>query len=85
MNSGKEYSLKGNLSKTYGESFSFKAGFFLSKPVTATLVNDAKDYKYSAAKFYVIGLDEFGIIAAALKIVAHPRNMEHKKLSIRKI
>ena len=64
--------------------FLLKLDFFYQNPVTVTLVNDAKDYKYSAAKFYVIGLDEFGIIAAALKIVAPPRNMEHKKLSIRK-
>ena len=31
-------------------------------PVTAGLVYDAEDYKYSPAKFYVIWLDEFKII-----------------------
>ena len=44
------------------KAFLLKLDCIHQNPVTAGLVNDAEDYKYSSAKFYVIGLDEFEVI-----------------------
>ena len=44
------------------KAFLQKLDYIHQNPVTAGLENDAEDYKYSSAKFYLIGLDEFEII-----------------------
>ena len=44
------------------KAFLLKLDYIHQNPVTAGLVYDAEDYKYSPAKFYVIWLDEFKII-----------------------
>ena len=44
------------------KAFLQKLDYIHQNPVTAGLVNDAEDYKYSSAKFYLIGFDEFEII-----------------------
>ena len=49
--------------KPMAKVFLLKLDYIDQNLVTGDLVNDAEDYKYSSSKFYVIGLDEFDIIA----------------------
>ena len=44
------------------KAFPQKLDYIHQNPITAAVVNDAEDYRYSSAKFYAIGLDEFEII-----------------------
>jgi len=44
------------------KAFLQKLEYIHENPVAAGLVNLAEEYKYSSAKFYLEGIDEFGII-----------------------
>jgi putative transposase len=43
--------------------FDQKLEYIHNNPVAANLVKDATDYRFSSAKFYETGLDEFGILS----------------------
>jgi REP element-mobilizing transposase RayT len=44
------------------KAFMQKLEYIHENPVTAALVNFAEEYKYSSAKFYLEGIDEFDMI-----------------------
>ena len=44
------------------KAFLQKMEYIHENPVAAGLVNFAEEYKYSSAKFYMLGIDEFNII-----------------------
>ena len=62
LNSGNECLLEEDSAKLMAKAFLKRLDHIHPNPVIAGLVNNIKNYKYSAAKFYVIELDEFEII-----------------------